>query len=100
MYWSCFSIRPVPRPAPWYPVICETVAIFTVSPGLNEVRGAHDDEQQSAWPDARREARAAGCPSREGARRNVRLDAPNKITQLSINKICIIAMLCVHYAAH
>ena len=49
----------------------------SVSSGLNEVRGAHDDEQQSAWPGARREARAAGCASREGARRNVRPDAPN-----------------------
>ena len=29
----------------------------SVSPGLNEVPGAHDDEQQSARPGARREAR-------------------------------------------
>ena len=32
-----------------------------VSPGLNEVRGAHDDEQQSARPGARREARIWTC---------------------------------------
>ena len=31
--------------------------MYSVSPGLNEVRGAHDDEQQSARSGARREAR-------------------------------------------
>ena len=50
---------------------------YSVSPGLNEVRGAHHDEQQSARSGARREARAAGRAPREGARRNVRPDAPN-----------------------
>ena len=50
----------------------------SVSSGLNEVRCAHDDEQQSARPGARREARAAGRTSREGACRNLRPDAPNK----------------------
>ena len=45
------------------------MATISVSPGLNEVRGAHDDEQQRARP---------GRTSREGARRNVRPDAPNK----------------------
>ena len=31
-------------------------SLSSVSPGLNEVRGAHDDEQQKARPGARREA--------------------------------------------
>ena len=66
----------------------------TVPRGLNEVRGAHDDEQQSAH----REVCAAGCASREGARRNVRPDAPNKNytyvewEQKTNNKISIIAI--------
>ena len=30
-----------------------------MSPGLNKVRGAQGDEQQSAWPVARHEARVA-----------------------------------------
>ena len=51
--------------------------IFKIS-GLNEVLGAHNDEQQSVRPGAHREARAAGRASREGARRNVRPDALNK----------------------
>ena len=50
----------------------------SVSPGINEVRGAHDDEQQSARPGAGHETCAAGRVSREDARRNVRPDAPNK----------------------
>ena len=33
------------------------INIYSVSPGLNEVRGAHDDEQQSARPGARRKTR-------------------------------------------
>ena len=56
---------------------CNIICI-SVSPGLNEVRGAHDDEQQSVRLGARREARAAGRASREDARRNVRPDALNK----------------------
>ena len=52
--------------------------VSSVSRGLNEVRGAHDDKQQSARPGARREARAAERASREGACRNVRPDAPHK----------------------
>ena len=82
--------------------------IFSVSRGLNEVRGGHDDEQQSARPGARREARVVRRASREGARRNVRPDAPDKnyaikhntlIMNKTNNKICIIAMLSL-YAAH
>ena len=42
------------------------------------MRGAHDDEQQSARPGARREVRAAGRASRVGACCTVRPDAPNK----------------------
>ena len=66
----------------------------SVSPGLNEVRGAHDDEQPSVRPGAphgvRREARAAGRTSREGARRNVRPDAPNKNdTIIKHNKLIV-----------
>ena len=34
-----------------------------VSPGLNGVRGAHGDEQQSLQPGARREARGTGRAS-------------------------------------
>ena len=53
-------------------------AMASVSRGINEVRGAHDDEQQSARPGASREACAAGRASREGACRNVRPNTPNK----------------------
>ena len=68
--------------------------LSSVSPGLNEVPGAHDDEQQSARV----------TTSRESTCRNVRPDAPNKnytikqyyvdCEQKTNNKICIIAMLC------
>ena len=47
--------------------IAESVTI-SVSRRLNEVRGAHDDEQQSARSGARREARVVRRMSREGAR--------------------------------
>ena len=44
---------------------------------------------------ARGRARVVRRASREGARRNVRPDAPNKnCEQKTNNKICIIAMLC------
>ena len=87
----------------------QVILLISVSPGLNEVRGAHDDEQQSARPGARSEARAVGRASREDARRNVRPDAPNKnytmkhstsIVNKTNNMICIIAMLYALYAAH
>ena len=61
--------------------------ICSVSPRLNEVRGAHDDEQQSARLGERREARAAGHASREGARRNVRPDAPNENYTIKHNTV-------------
>ena len=42
---------------------CKQSIQLSVSPRLNEVRGAHDDEQQSARPGARREARPRGARS-------------------------------------
>ena len=50
--------------------VCFFTVIHSVSPCLNEVRGAHDDEQQSGWPGTRRGARVARRTSREGARCN------------------------------
>ena len=62
-------------------MLCKEVHVFSVSRRLNEVRGAHDDEQQSAQPGARREARAAG---REKAHVATCVQTPRiKITQLS-----------------
>ena len=74
----------------------------SVSPGLNVVRGAHDAEQQSARP-------GAGRMSREGARRNVRPDAPNKNYTIKHNTLIVnkrqtirfVLLQCyVLYAAH
>ena len=80
------------------------VGSSVVSPGLNEVRGAHDDEQQSARPGARREARAARRASLEGAHRNVNPDAPNTNYTLIVNKrqtLRFVLLQCyVLYAAH
>ena len=76
-------------------IIAEMVVLKNVlslrmfhSIGLNEVRGVHDDEQQSVRR-ARREAGAAGRASREGARRNVRLDAPNKNYTIKHNTLIV-----------
>ena len=52
---------------------------------LNEVRGAHDDELQSA----RREVHAARRVSREGARSNVRPDVPNKNYTIKHNTLIV-----------
>ena len=71
----------------------------SVSPGLNDVRGAQDNEKQSTTRRA----------SREGACRNVRPDAPNKnytikhntlIVNKTNNKICIIANNAMHCMQH
>ena len=57
--------------------------------------GAHDAEQQSAWPGARREARVArgahceARASREGAHRNMRPDAPNKNYTIKHNTLIV-----------
>ena len=63
--------------------------MYNISPGLNEVRGAHDDEQQSVRPGARREARAGGRASREGARHNVCPDAPNTNYTIKHNTLIV-----------
>ena len=49
----------------------------SVSPGLNEVRGAHDDKQQSAQPGARREARVARREKAHHASRRLQLKLHN-----------------------
>ena len=84
-----------------------THSVHSVSPGLNEVRGAHDDEQRLTG--ARREVRTTGRLSREGARRNVRPDAPNKNYTIKHNTLIVnkrqtirfVLLQCyVLYAAH
>ena len=61
----------------------------SVFPGLNEVRGAHDGEQQSVRPGARLKARVVRCASRECARRNVRPDATNKNYTIKHNTLIV-----------